>query len=224
MKLDDQIILPVLNIVLLPMLVGCNNPFSDDASVSNTVPTLSLTNQNNLRDVTAYNPNDWISGSDADGDSLTYSWDPQNDGSFESISTNYKFSDAGLFGNLTVPVRVTDGKDTTTKNLELFVDENDGPVVDSQNVPNGTYTSAAGATISLSYNWSDPESDTMTNFKHLRRNVGDTNWTEINTSDITNNEGRNYTYPGGSVEYSASAEDEHGKKSFAGVVRIDETI
>ena len=101
-----KIILPVLSIVLSPMLVGCNNPFSnDDSTVSNTAPELNLQNQTGLRDVTVYNPNDWITGSDANGDTLTFSWDPGNDGSFESIANNYKFVDSGLFGNLSILFR-----------------------------------------------------------------------------------------------------------------------
>jgi hypothetical protein len=62
-------------------------------------------------------------GSDANGDSLTYAWDLDNDGRFETTGQSATFSAAALDGpsSHTVRVRVSDGDSSATDEATVEV-------------------------------------------------------------------------------------------------------
>jgi hypothetical protein len=104
-------------------------------------------------------------GTDANGDALTYTWDLDNDGTFETSGQNATFSAAALDGpsTHTIAVRVSDGSASTT----------DTATVNVTNVaPSATFNAPATAfagfafTISLT-NPSDPSAaDTAAGFEY----------------------------------------------------------
>lgn len=73
------------------------------------------------------------SGSDADGDDLTYAWDLDNNGSFETVGQNVTFSAANLDGpsSVTVAVRVRDVAGLTATAQTTITVINAAPVVNS---------------------------------------------------------------------------------------------
>jgi hypothetical protein len=100
-------------------------------------------------------------GSDPDGDPLTYDWDLDSDGTFETSGQTATFSAAGLQAplSLTIRVRVSDGSlsatDTATVNV---IDLNAAPTVDA----GGPYVVVEGGSVVVSATGSDPDGDPLT--------------------------------------------------------------
>ncbi|HJW49320.1 MAG TPA: PKD domain-containing protein, partial [Candidatus Limnocylindria bacterium] len=103
------------------------------------------------------------SGTDADSDSLSYAWDLDNNGTFETPGQSVTFSAAAIDGpaTRTVKVRVSDGEDATVATTTVTVNNvaptatAGGPYAGVPFVPvtfSGNATDPAGADI-LTYAW-----------------------------------------------------------------------
>jgi uncharacterized protein len=105
------------------------------------------------------------SGSDADGDTLTYAWDFDNDGTFETGGQTAAFSAAAIDGpeTRTIRVRVSDGKEATIATTTVTV--NNVPPTATFNAPT---SSPAGFMFTLSLTGaSDPSpADTTAGFQY----------------------------------------------------------
>lgn len=100
------------------------------------------------------------SGSDPDGDSITYDWDLDNNGTFETPGQNASFSAAGRDGldSQVVSLRVCDGNSACATS--------GGSVTINNVAPSATLTGASSAnegdTKTYSYAATDPGDDTIT--------------------------------------------------------------
>lgn len=93
-------------------------------------------------------------GTDADGDTLTYVWDLNNDGIFEIPGQSPAFSAVGRDGPSSQPValRVCDNYDACTSASTTIEIRNAPPVVNA----GGDQTAFRNDVVSLSGSWSDP--------------------------------------------------------------------
>ena len=98
-------------------------------------------------------------GADPDGDALSYSWDLDGDGTFETVGSSVVFSAATLDGptTATVSVRVSDGPATATDTATVGVSNVD---------PRATFTAPAGVDVLSAFSLSlgsvlDPGPDTF---------------------------------------------------------------
>jgi endonuclease/exonuclease/phosphatase family metal-dependent hydrolase len=98
-------------------------------------------------------------GADPDGRPLTYAWDLDDNGSFETAGQTVTFDAAAIAGpaTLTINVQVTDaGGATATDDATVVV--NAHPTV----AAGGPYTVVEGQSVTVSATGSDPESGTLT--------------------------------------------------------------
>ena len=93
------------------------------------------------------------SATDADSDSLTYAWDLDNNGTFETPGQSVTFSAAAIDGpaTRTVKVRVSDGEDATVATTTVTV-TNVAPTATA----GGPYTGVPFAPVAFSGNATDP--------------------------------------------------------------------
>jgi predicted extracellular nuclease len=101
------------------------------------------------------------SGTDPESDTLTYAWDLDNNGSFETPGQNVTFSAAGLDGpsTWTVKVRVSDGDQTTVATTTVTV-QNVAPTAS----PGGPYAGVPYGAVIFAGSATDPAGprDTLT--------------------------------------------------------------
>lgn len=106
-------------------------------------------------------------GSDVDGDTITYSWDLDNNGSFETPGQSVTFDNVGQDGSFTIAVRADDGRGgvttaTTTVNVTNVAPTvtitNNGPASENTAVTVSGVVSDAGfaeTPLTASINWGD---------------------------------------------------------------------
>jgi predicted extracellular nuclease len=95
-------------------------------------------------------------GSDPDGDALTYAWDLNNDGVFETAGQTVEFSAAGLDGpgSRTVAVQVTDEGGLSAADSATVNVTNAAPILGAINAP--TLPVKIKVNVSISAAFSDP--------------------------------------------------------------------
>ncbi|MFW5704509.1 MAG: hypothetical protein ACOCXG_01580 [Nanoarchaeota archaeon] len=193
----------------------------------NNVPEVSLTSGSDvtLRDVSLpQNVSGEFTGTDIDGDSLTYE---VKFGGTEIGTTGpftYDIPAGTTPGTYTIECVVSDGKTSSISpsGLEVVISQNQAPSLNSQSPAPGEYSDIeVGATLGFSYDFSaDPEGDSVI-YKILERNVGLSGWTEIYSGS---NPVISHIFDGGNKEYSAKAVDEYGEESdLAPVVTVIQT-
>jgi uncharacterized protein len=155
------------------------------------------------------------SGSDADGDPLTYAWDLDNDGTFETSGQTATFSAAAIDGpaTRTIRVQVSDGKEATIATATVTI--NNVPPTATFNAPTSVF---AGFAFTLSFSGaSDPSAaDTTAGFTYAFDCGDGTGYTSFaaaasttcSTSDTgtRNVKGKIRDKDGGVSEYSASVQ------------------
>jgi hypothetical protein len=101
-------------------------------------------------------------GSDPDGGTLTYAWDLDNDGTFETPGQSASFSAAGLDGPSThsIAVRVTDEGGLSAVSSATVNVTNVAPAVDASFAAGLVSCGANNATLNVSF--TDPAPDTFT--------------------------------------------------------------
>ncbi|MBI4339791.1 MAG: thrombospondin type 3 repeat-containing protein [Chloroflexi bacterium] len=94
------------------------------------------------------------SGTDPDNDPLTYAWDLDADGAYETVGQNPTFSAAGKDGpsSLTVKLKVCDDDNACATDTADVSVTNVTPTADA----GGPYTVAEGSSVTLSASGSDP--------------------------------------------------------------------
>ena len=96
------------------------------------------------------------SGTDVEGTALTYDWDLDDNGSFETTGQNPIFSAVGLNGptSRTVRLRVTDGAGLSAINTATVIISNAAPTLNSVSGP--LNPQAVNTTVNVSFNYTDP--------------------------------------------------------------------
>ena len=156
MNLKNYILLSLISL----FLISCGNSSSDTSTVVDNAPVLaSISNQSTNEDVAKTVS---LSGSDAEGSSLTYSATSSSSNVTASISSSTLTltPDANWYGTSTITAKVNDGTlDSAAKTFTLTVSSvNDTPVLAS--ISNQTSIEDTAKTVTLS--GSDIEGGSLT--------------------------------------------------------------
>jgi hypothetical protein len=154
--------------------VVLSNPFRLVVNSANQPPTANANGPYDVNEGGSVQLNG--SGSDPDpGDTLTYAWDLDNNGSFETTGQTPNFSAANIDGpaTRTVVLRATDSKGATATSSATVNVKNVAPTV----TLSGAATADEGDTKTYTYTVSDPGNDTYT----AEENCG-TNGTRTDTA------------------------------------------
>jgi PKD repeat protein/glucose/arabinose dehydrogenase len=94
--------------------------------------------------------------SDQDGDALTYAWDLDGNGSFETSGGATQSRTYSTPGNVTVSVQVSDGRGGTDSKSVVVSPGNSPPQITSM-LPNASFTWSAGQTVNLTATATDAQ-------------------------------------------------------------------
>jgi hypothetical protein len=160
---------------------------------------------------------DGTGSSDPEGDSLTYSWDLNNDGTYGDTSgastlvdwaklQTYGIADSGTY---TIGLRVDDGNGNVATSTTTLTVTNAAPTLSVT----GAATADQGSTYTLNLSASDPGDDTITSWT--------INWGDGSIDTLAGNPSSAthvYTQPGLTYDITVSATDEDGTFTSSNLV------